>query len=224
MKNAVTRDAVTTDAATEGTAQPYSRATTAVLLVDPYNDFLSAGGKLAEMARPVADAIGTVANMKRVVAAARQAGIAIFYVPHHRARPDDFDGWRHATPYALAGHKHQVFAEGSWGGEWHPDFVPQAGDVMIKEHWGGSGFANTDLDLQLKQHGVSRVIMVGLLANTCIETTAKFASELGYHVTLVKDATAAFSPQAMAAAHEINGPTYAHAIMTAAELVAALPA
>ena len=92
--------------------------------------------------------------------------------------------------------------------------MPQPDDVVVKEHWGGSGFANTDLDFQLKQHGIDKVIIVGMLANTCIETTARFAAELGYHVTLVKDATAAFSREAMTAAHEINGPTYAHAIVT----------
>jgi len=46
--------------------------------------------------------------------------------------------------------------------------------------------------------------------------------ELGYHVTLVRDATAAFSMEAMKVAHEINGPTYAHAIVTTAELLASL--
>lgn len=206
----------------DASTSTYATDRTAVLLVDPYNDFLSDGGKLAAMAKLVADTVGTVANMKRVVEAARRVGIRIFYVPHHRARPDDFKGWRHPTPYALGGHKFQVFAEGSWGGEWHPDFQPQPDDIQVKEHWSGSGFANTDLDLLLKQHGISHVIMVGLLANTCIETTAKFASELGYHVTLVKDATAAFSPEAMRAAHEINGPTYAHAILATEQLLSAL--
>jgi nicotinamidase-related amidase len=38
--------------------------------------------------------------------------------------------------------------------------------------------------------------------------------ELGYRVTLVKDATAAVSQEAMHAAHTINGPTFAHAIVT----------
>jgi len=117
----------------------------------------------------------------------------------------------------------QVFAAGTWGGEWHPDFVPQPGDVMIKEHWGSSGFANTDLDVQLKQHGVQQIILIGMLANTCLETTGKFGVELGYHVTLVRDATAAFSQEAMHAAHELNGPTYAHAILTTEELLVSLP-
>jgi nicotinamidase-related amidase len=201
------------------TTHDYAAAHTAVLLIDPYNDFLSEGGKLAGPAKEVADTVHTLEHMRAVVAAARAAGIRIIYVPHHRALPTDFEGWQHATPYQLGAAKMQVFAEGSWGGEWHPDFVPQAGDVVAKEHWSSSGFANTDLDFQLKQHGIQRVVLIGLLANTCLESTGKFAAELGYHVTLVRDATAAFSPLAMKCAHEINGPTYAHAILSTAELL-----
>jgi len=37
--------------------------------------------------------------------------------------------------------------------------------------------------------------------------------ELGYHVTLVRDATAASTHEVMRAAHEVNGPTFAHAIV-----------
>jgi nicotinamidase-related amidase len=89
---------------------------------------------------------------------------------------------------------------------------------------GSSGFANTDLDLQLKQHGVRRIVLTGMIANTCLESTGRFGMELGYHVTLVKDATAAFSREAMHAAHAINGPTYAHAIVTTEELIPQLAA
>ena len=67
-----------------------------------------------------------------------------------------------------------------------------------------------------------KVIVIGLLANTCIESTGRYAMELGYHVTLVKDATAAFSSDRMYAAHELNGPNYAHAILTTNELMDAL--
>lgn len=59
-----------------------------------------------------------------------------------------------------------MFACGSWGCEWPPDFQPQEGDVLVHEHWGASGFANTDLDLQLKQRRIAKVILVGMLANT----------------------------------------------------------
>jgi len=61
-----------------------------------------------------------------------------------------------------------------------------------------------------------------MMANTCIEATGRCGAELGYHVTLVRDATAAFSPEAMRAAHEINGPTFAHAILSTDALLAVL--
>ncbi|MEM5406143.1 isochorismatase family cysteine hydrolase, partial [Paraburkholderia unamae] len=115
------------------------------------------------------------------------------------------------------------FARGEWGGDWHPEFAPQPGDIVAQEHWGSSGFANTDLDFQLKQHGITHVVVVGLLANTCIEATARYATELGYHVTLVKDATAALKREMMHAVHELNGPTYAHSILSSRDLIAAIP-
>jgi nicotinamidase-related amidase len=77
--------------------------------------------------------------------------------------------------------------------------------------------------MQLKQHGLGKMIVIGLIANTCIEATSRYAMELGYHVTLVKDATAVFSMDRMRAAHELKGPNFAHAILTTSELVAALP-
>jgi nicotinamidase-related amidase len=46
--------------------------------------------------------------------------------------------------------------------------------------------------------------------------------ELGYHVTLIRDATAAFSKEMMHAAHDLNEPTFAHAILTTSDLIAAL--
>jgi nicotinamidase-related amidase len=66
------------------------------------------------------------------------------------------------------------------------------------------------------------VILIGLLANTCIEATGRFASEFGYHVTLVRDATAAFTDEALHAAHDINAPTYAHEVLSTEQLIALL--
>ncbi|HEX7913383.1 MAG TPA: isochorismatase family cysteine hydrolase [Paraburkholderia sp.] len=201
----------------------YHTARTGLLLVDPYNDFLSHGGKVFPMLRDVADDVRLLDNLRASVAAARSAGIQVFYVPHRRWQPGDYDNWDHPNPTQRLIQQRHTFAKGTWGGEWHPDFVPQEGDIIIQEHWGQSGFANTDLDFQLKQQGITQVIVVGLLANTCIESTARFAMELGYHVTLVRDATAAFSKEMMHAAHHLNGPTFAHEILTTSELVAALP-
>jgi nicotinamidase-related amidase len=200
----------------------YNPETTALLLVDPYNDFLSEGGKVWPRVQAIAEEVKLLDHLRALVAAARARGIRIFFVPHHRWEPGDYIHWRNVTPYQRGGAERQTFAKGSWGGTFHDDFQPQPGDVVAQEHWGSSGFAGTDLDRQLKQYGVDRVILVGLIANACIEATGRFAMELGYHVTLVRDATAAFSHEAMHAAHEINGPTYAHAITRTDALVAEL--
>src|SRR5437899_1982283 len=68
----------------------------------------------------------------------------------------------------------QGFAAGTWGGAFNPEFGPRDGDVVVLEHWTQSGFANTDLDSQLKQRGIQKIILVGMLANTCSESTARF--------------------------------------------------
>jgi nicotinamidase-related amidase len=201
----------------------YDPAFTAVLFVDPYNDFLSEGGLLWPRLKDVAEEVGLLENLRAVQAAARSAGIRIFIVPHRQWEEGDYADWRYANPTQLSIMKSHSFAKGTWGGEFHQDFGPRKGDVVVRQHWGQSGFANADLDLQLKQHGISHVIIIGLLANTCIESTARFAMELGYHVTLVRDATAAFRRELMHAAHDLNGPTFAHAIVTTKQLIELFP-
>jgi nicotinamidase-related amidase len=92
----------------------------------------------------------------------------------------DFDGWQHVTPFQKAGVPTKTFERRTWGGEFNPEFGPQEGDVVVYEHWVQSGLANTDLDAQLKQHGIQKVILVGLIANSCIESTGRYWMELGY--------------------------------------------
>ena len=52
--------------------------------------------------------------------------------------------------------------------------------------------------------------------------TVRYAAELGYEVTMVKDATADYSDEEMHAALDVNIPNYASAISTTNELVEAL--
>jgi nicotinamidase-related amidase len=205
-------------------ATVYSKSHTALLFVDPYNDFLADKGKLWPRIAATSNAKNLHANLRATTAAARAVGLPVFIVPHHRYEKGDLDGWKHPTPYQLSSAQALVFGKGQWGGEWFPDFAPQPGDVVVKEHWASSGFANTDLDVLLKQRDISHVILIGLVANTCIEATGRFASELGYHVTLVRDATAAFSDEALHAAHEINAATYAHELVSTERLLSMLAA
>jgi nicotinamidase-related amidase len=57
------------------------------------------------------------------------------------------------------------------------------------------------------------------LAQTYVNATLRYSAELGYEVTMVKDATPDYSDQGMHAALDVNIPNYASAIVTTAETV-----
>src|SRR5215471_7306666 len=197
----------------------YQQDITALLVVDPYNDFISEGGKLWGRIRAVAEANDCVAHMLQVLEAARKAKLRVFYAMHHRYRPGDYETWKYIAPIQRAAWRAKTFEYGTWGGEFRSEFAPQPGEIVAQEHWCSSGFANTDLDLLLKRHGTQRLIVAGLIAHTCVESTVRFAVELGYDVTLVKDATADYSEEFMHAALVTNLPNYARAIVTTEEVV-----
>src|SRR5258706_9222946 len=131
----------------------------------------------------------------------------------------DYETWKYIPPIQKAAWLRKIFENGTWGGEICSEFEPQPGEIVALEHWCSSGFANTDLDLPLKTHDIHKLIIMGLIAHTCVEATVRFAAELGYEVTVVKDATTDYSDEAMHAALEVNIPNYASAIVTTNEVV-----
>ena len=197
----------------------FGRENTALLVIDPYNDFISEGGKIWDRIKAVAEANNCVPNMLQVLKAARQAKLRVFYAMHHRYRPGDYETWRYIAPIQKAAWSRRSFEYGTWGGEIRPEFTPLPGEIVAQEHWCSSGFANTDLDLLLKRHGIHKMIVIGLIAHTCVESTIRFAAELGYEVTVVKDATADYSEEMMHAAYNLNMPNYANAIVTTSEVL-----
>ena len=199
----------------------YDKRITALLVVDPYNDFISEGGKIWPRIRAVAEANNCVPHMLEILHAAREAKLRVFYAMHHRYRPGDYETWKYIAPIQKGAWQHRSFEFGTWGGEFRPEFVPAPGEIVATEHWCSSGFANTDLDLQLKKHGIHQLIVIGLIAHTFIEATVRYAAELGYQVTVVKDATADYSDEMMHAALDINLPNYA-AIVTTKEVIASI--
>ena len=58
--------------------------------------------------------------------------------------------------------------------------------VVTKKRWGA--FQTTDLDQWLRGKGVEQVVILGIATSIGVESTARFASELGYNVVLVTDA------------------------------------
>ena len=68
-------------------------------------------------------------------------------------------------------------------------FEIQPGDIVIEKDV-NSAFVGTDLELRLRQHGVTRLVVAGFFTNFCVETSVRMAGNLGYDTYLVHDACA----------------------------------
>src|ERR1700750_1176281 len=91
----------------------YQPSRTGILLIDPYNDFLHPDGKAYFKSKEVIEGVNLLNNMARVIQAARDLKIQIYYVPHHHSEPGDFANWKYPNALQLATAERQVFAKGS---------------------------------------------------------------------------------------------------------------
>jgi nicotinamidase-related amidase len=199
----------------------YPKGQTALIIIDATNDFISEGGKAWPQMREVAEAVGTLPNMRQVLAAARAAGLHVMHAPME-TQPWDYGPWQHRTPSHEAMNHAQLFQAGTWGAEFHPDFVPAEGEVVVTPHKTFDALHGTDLGTQLRQRDVDHVIICGLTTNTCVDSTGRDAFEQGFDVTFVKDAVATFTMEMHQATIEQNWPRYAHHVLTADEVLAGL--
>jgi len=103
---------------------------TALVLVDPYRDFLSEGGRIWPRVREVAERVGLHQHLRDLLTAVRAAGLPVFVAPHRRYRPGDVDGWVHASRAHRVLRDNRFYEVGTFGGEWHPDFAPRPGDGL----------------------------------------------------------------------------------------------
>lgn len=189
---------------------------TAVILVDPLNEFLHDSGKLHPLVQDSLHATSTITHIRDLVAGARAANIPIYYGLHQQYREGHYDGWKHMRPNHVRGREKHVFA--GWGGEVMDGLEPELGngDVVVSRHWNSSAFVNTDLDYQLRQREITHLVVAGMMANTCLEATARDATEKGYRVTFLKDATAGFSRD-LHSAGQVVWPTIFEEVVTVKE-------
>jgi nicotinamidase-related amidase len=76
-----------------------------------------------------------------------------------------------------------------------PELNQQPGDhTVTKRTWGA--FTNTDLDQYLKNLGVTQVVMAGVSTSIGVESTARYAYEYGFNITLALDAMTDMNPDA----------------------------
>jgi nicotinamidase-related amidase len=68
-----------------------------------------------------------------------------------------------------------------------PELDPQSGDYLVTKHR-FSAFIGTKLDVYLRQHGVTQIVLAGISTSIGVESTARNAFDLGYNVAFVTDA------------------------------------
>src|SRR5262249_37168481 len=92
----------------------FDKEITALLVIDPYNDFISEGGKLWDRLKRVAEANKCVPHMKQVLDAARKAAIRVCYALHRRYRPGDYETWKYIAPIQKVSWSRKSFEYGTW--------------------------------------------------------------------------------------------------------------
>jgi nicotinamidase-related amidase len=169
-------------------------ATTAVVLIEYQNDFTSEGGTLHTAVEAVMDKTNMLANTKRVVDAARAAGVTVMHAPITFAKGY---GELSAHPYGILKGvvDGQCFVKDSWGAAIVDELSPQVGDIVIEGKRGLDTFASTNLDFILRNKGITTIALGGFLTNCCVESTMRTGYEHGYQVVTLTDCMAATSPE-----------------------------
>jgi nicotinamidase-related amidase len=169
-------------------------ATTAIVLIEFQNEFVSEGGVLHNAVAPVMEKNGMLANTVALVDAARAAGVTIMHAPITFA-PGYGELSRHPYGILKGVVDGNAFVKGTWGAAIVDDLTPDEGDILIEGKRGLDTFASTNLDFILRGRGISTVILAGFLTNCCVESTMRSAYENGYRVITLTDCTAATSAE-----------------------------
>ncbi len=152
-------------------------STTALVVVDMQNDFVTPGGALV-----VPEAAATVPAIARLLELARGQGLRVYFTQDtHTGDDPEFPIW--------GGHA----VEGTWGWEIVPELRPAPGERVIRKPRYDAFFA-TSLDHELRLAGIRTLIVCGTVANVCVLHTAASAALLGYGVVIPTDAVSALTP------------------------------
>jgi ureidoacrylate peracid hydrolase len=176
---------------------------TAVIVVDMQNAYATEGGYVDIAGFDVSGAAAAVAQTRKVLDAARAAGIAVIFFQNGW----DKDYLEAGTPGSPNWHKSNalktmrarpelagtLLAKGTWDYAIVDDLVPQPGDLVVpKTRY--SGFFNTNIDSILRARGIRTLVFVGVATNVCVESSLRDAFHLEYFGVVLKDATHHLGP------------------------------
>jgi ureidoacrylate peracid hydrolase len=200
----------------------FEPAHTALLVIDPVNDFLHEDGAAWEMTKSTVKKNDVVAQLQRLTDGARAAGVPVLFAPMAYTAEDYADGTlQQRTGINRLMFENRMFQAGTFGADFHPDIQPQPGDVILAPHKGTDVLA-TDLPNHLDRLGTIHLVIAGMTANLCVESTGRHAAELGYDVTFLSDAIGAESLPAYEASIHVNFPLIGNAVIEVDDFLAAI--
>jgi ureidoacrylate peracid hydrolase len=193
---------------------------TAVVLIEYQNDFTSDRGVLHGAVEAVMDATDMLENTKRVVEAARAAGVTVMHAPITFS-----EGYNELSSHPYGILKGVVdgnaFVKDSWGAAIVDDLAPEPGDIVIEGKRGLDTFASTNLDFILRSKGIETIALGGFLTNCCVESTMRTGYEHGYKVVTLNDCVAATSVEEHDNALKYDYPMFSEP-MSSSEFIAQL--
>ena len=206
----------------DGISYPPER--TALLVIDPVNDFLSEGGAGWELTKRTVEMNDVIGHLKHAIDRSRSQGIPVLFGPMAYTEED----YAHEQLQRRSGinrlmFERKMFLAGSWGADFHPDLQPREGDTVLLPHKSCDVF-QTDLAEHLDRKGITHLVIAGMTANLCCESTGRHAMEAGFDVTFLSDAIGAASVPEYEAAIRLNFPLIANAVITVDEFLAAVAA
>ena len=195
---------------------------TALLVIDPVNDFLHEDGAAWQMTKSTVKKNDVVAQLARLTQGARDARVPVIFGPMAYTAEDytDAELQRRSGINRLM-FENKMFLAGTFGADFHADIQPQPGDIILAPHK-GTDVLQTDLKEHLDLLGTQHLVIAGMTANLCVESTGRHATELGYDVTFLSDAIGAESLPAYEASIHVNFPLIANAVLEVDEFLSAI--
>lgn len=193
---------------------------TALLVIDPQNDFMSEHSPIWPLVGPVVERNNLVSNLQQLIATAKDHDMFVFYSPHMYTQ-NDIKQWKSLNGIDKIMFEQKMFIEGTKGHEYLPALAPTDDTILLSPHKGLSNFWSGDIAIQMRQRGIETVIITGMAANMCVDAHSRDAIENGFDVVLVADAVAAAGDLAMEAAL-INYEFLGHEVLTTKQLIGRL--
>jgi len=198
-------------------ASGYPRQRTAVLIIDPVNDFLSEGGAAWELTKGTVEHNDVVGHLRQLIDGAHQRGIPLLFGPMAYTEEDYAEHQlQKRSGINRIMYEKKMFLAGSWGADFHPDLQPGPSDIILEPHKSTDVFM-TDLPEQLEQLDTTHLVIAGMAANLCCESTGRHAVERGFDVTYLSDAIGSEDMASYEASIRINYPLLSNAVITVDE-------